>query len=268
MPKTIIVPLDGSAFSERALPAARALAACSGAELVLLTARLGGPSEPRHYLESAASGSTLPTRTVVYEDCLAATAVMTDVEIEPEPMVCMATHARNGAGEAVFGSVAEDILRNRATPLVLVGAHSTEVPSDGFHELIVCLDGSDQANAVIPIATELAAAGAIHVWLVSVIDPSVPTTPVPGVSDWLGCESAMLQRVGHEMEKSGVTVDWEVFHGRDAAKEILAFAATRSAPLIALGTHGRSGIARLVVGSTAMDVVRHATCPVLVVRAP
>jgi nucleotide-binding universal stress UspA family protein len=52
----------------------------------------------------------------------------------------------------------------------------------------------------------------------------------------------------------------------DAATEILAAASASKADLIVMGTHGRTGIARLVLGSVARNVLQHATCSVLIVR--
>ena len=68
-------------------------------------------------------------------------------------------------------------------------------------------------------------------------------------------------------ECSGLNVEEVVVHG-EAASEIVRVAKERSADLIVISSHGRTGLGRILFGSTAEAVVRHATCPVLVVKPP
>ena len=68
-------------------------------------------------------------------------------------------------------------------------------------------------------------------------------------------------------ECTGLDVEEIIVHG-DAAAEITRVAAEREVDLIVISSHGRTGLGRIIFGSTAEAVVRHATCPVLVVKPP
>jgi nucleotide-binding universal stress UspA family protein len=103
-------------------------------------------------------------------------------------------------------------------------------------------------------------------WLVGVIDPEAAQGP-PGDANADVVESTAMQRVANELRESDVSANWETLHGRRASSAIVAFAQERSAPIIAMSTHGRTGLARVVAGSVTMSVVRDAPCPVLVMRS-
>jgi nucleotide-binding universal stress UspA family protein len=267
MPKTIVVPLDGLKFSERALVPAVELAAQCGAEVVVVTVRPGGPTgdevpdlEPA--LLRAGAGSA---RIVVVESRSAAEGIATLAASQPDPVVCMTTHARSRAGQAVFGSVAEELIRTTDVPIVFVGPSATTRPGSRFEELVVCLDGSRAAHAVLPVASSFATDLGLSTWLIEVIDPSWREA-APTAGDDIG-ESYALHHAADELRASGLDANWETLHGDDPATAIEEFSRTLGSPVIAMTTHGRSGLARVAVGSVAMSVVRRAGCPVLVSRS-
>lgn len=266
MPKTIIVPLDGSEFAERALAPGDMLARQSDASLILAMSRLGGVPDPESYLQSAAQKAGIASpRTAVFAELLAATAIPMLADAEPDAIVCMSTHGRTGPGLAVFGSIAEAVLRRIDVPIVLVGPAVREPADRSYEELIVCLDGSTTAEAVLPVAVALARDLEIGLCLVGVLDPNARFDP--GAADLDTLESVPLQRVAHDLEDRGVKVSWETLHGDDHASSIVEFAQTRRSPLITMTTHGRTGLARVVAGSVTMSVVHRAPCPVLVTRS-
>lgn len=267
MPKTIIVPLDGSQFAERALAPAHTLARQSGAALVLVMARLGGDTEPERSLQSAAATAGIgPVRTVVIEDRLAASAIPMLAGTEPDAVICMTTHGRSGPGHALFGSIAEEVLRRVDVPLVLVGPAVSDGGERSFEELVVCLDGSRTAAAILPVASAFARDLELAVWLVGVVDPEWRVEAGAAI-DIDSPESAPLQHVARGLKSTGVGVNWETLHGHDPASSIVEFAATRPSPLLAMTTHGRTGLARVTTGSVTMSVVHRAPCPVLVLRS-
>jgi nucleotide-binding universal stress UspA family protein len=259
MPKTIIVPLDGSEYAERALAPARMLARQSDADLVLVMGRLGGVPEPERYFKSVAARARVEhARTVVLEDAIGADAIRTVADTEPDPLVCMATRARNGLGQALFGGTTEEVIRSTRVPILLIGPSVKDAGKWSFDEMVVCLDGSPTAAAIVPIATDYARDFGLTVWLVSAIDPSDAPTEF---------EAAHLHRAARELKDRGVSVNWDTLHGHDAVAAIIDFVATRSSPLLAMTTHGRTGVARIVAGSVTVSVVHRAPCPVLVTRS-
>ncbi len=252
MPDTIIVPLDGSPFAERALGLAAAVADRTGADVVVLTARQGGVVvEPRAYLTEAAEAAGIPhPRPVVIDDRLAASAIVLVAHESRDPVVCMTTRAHRGAGHVLFGSVAEETLRRLAAPILLVGPRMQAGLPDLAH-LVVCLDGSDFSASIVPVASAWGRALDIDVTLVNVADPEQPVD---------------LEQVAAGLEAECGPVAQKFLAGRDAADAIVDFAAGRPGTLLALTSHGRTGLARLAVGSVTMAVVRNAPCPILTVR--
>jgi len=265
MPKRVLVPLDGSTFAERALQPAAEVSRRAGATVVVMTARYGGVVvEPKRYLEEAARRAGIDNaEAVVIEDRLAASAISAVLGEHPETAVVMSTHARERLGRALFGSVAEELLRVTATATLLVGPSVADEPMSPT-ELVVCLDGSEFADAILPFAAAWARDLHLDVVLLRVSE----TEPEPGrdalVKDHLTRTGSKLVRLGLERELESVRC--EVLHNPHAADAILQFSTNHPHALLALTTHGRTGLARLTAGSVAIALVREAHCPVLLTR--
>ncbi len=144
-----------------------------------------------------------------------------------------------------------------------------------YKKILVPLDGSDLSEAVLPHVVELAKCMNSDVVLLRVVTQptyetvygevaSVMHSPSEGPSARAHAEG-YLQRVAYDMFPPTVTVAYEV-SGGPVADTILDYAAGIHADLIAMSTHGRSGISRLVIGSVADEVVRRSHLPVLLVR--
>jgi nucleotide-binding universal stress UspA family protein len=151
-----------------------------------------------------------------------------------------------------------------------------------YEKIVVLLDGSELAERVLPHVEEIAHGRGSQVHLLSVVPIVVPAAvtadvyPVYVAADFLTIETAERKRVRGELEVylSGIAerlgrvasmVEVIVRFGRPA-DEILAYAEEIEAGLIAMCTHGRSGLSRWVFGSVAEKVLRGASCPVLLVR--
>ena len=157
MPKTLLVPLDGSPDAEVAMPVAEELAERFGAEIVVVAAQLDGVIPTGRPDIAKESVHAYPERTEIVRSASVADAVRTVADDTNDPVVCMATHARSTLGHMLFGSVAEDVVRALATPAVLVGPEcSPTLRLEG--PLLVCVDGSVESNAIVPIAREWALA--------------------------------------------------------------------------------------------------------------
>lgn len=265
MPKTVVVPLDGSTFAERALRPAAEVARRAGAHVVVMTARYGGVVvEPMRYLEEAARAAGIEEpEPVVVEGRLAAGAIASVACEHPEAAVVMTTHARDKLRQALFGSVAEEVLGAASTPALLVGPSVPDEPME-LAELIVCLDGSTRARAILPFAAAWARDLHLDLVLLRVSEPEPASTmhePDPSARDL-----ADLQRDASDLEPIGGSIRCEVLHRESAAEAIVEFAHRHPRALLALTTHGRTGFARVAAGSVAIAVVRDARTPVLLLR--
>jgi nucleotide-binding universal stress UspA family protein len=182
-------------------------------------------------------------------------------------LIVMGTHGRTGVRRYITGSVTEAVVREASVPVLTVQA-DTEAPEGGYGDVLVPTDGSDHALAAADRATEVAAAFDARIHVLSVVDLG---SLAPGV-DPAGVDVAVEQfreraraaavsvatRVADESE--GVTT--EVREGRPPST-IRDYAAESDVDLIAMGTHGRSGIERVLLGSTTERVIRHGDRPVL-----
>jgi nucleotide-binding universal stress UspA family protein len=267
MINTVVVPWDGSPASSAALEPGRALAASSGATLRLVCAAAGVDAgeldEIRAGLEQLAAesgASRVETALVVDRDPVK--LILAEGRDEGT-VVCMATHGRGGLVRLALGSVAQAVLRGSERPLLVVGPSLAPGPwrfEEG--EMLVTIDGSDASEAVVPVAANWAKAFGLRAWVVQVL-----SMPVPPADDAQAvAESAGVRRVAARFDGRGV--EWEVLHGPDPADALLDYAQQLPAVLIAMASHGRTGIARLALGSTAMRLVHGSRCPVLVTRSP
>ena len=143
--------------------------------------------------------------------------------------------------------------------------------------ILLPTDFSDCANYALSYATSLARQFGARMICVHVVEPVVPTVgytgiteplPIADISEQLEDSATReLPKIAECEECSGLDVEEVIAHG-DAAAEIVRVAKEREVDLIVLSSHGRTGLGRILFGSTAEAVVRHASCPVLVVKPP
>ena len=257
MVKTLVVPLDGSPETERGAPIAGALARHIGAEL-LLVAVSSLPERSRRDLQRVMWEGGFEGRVEVVDQDDVAAAIRSVVEQAPDPAVCMATHSRGRVSRALLGSVTERLLREVPVPFILVGPHcATSWPTGGLR-LLACVDESSTSEAIIEPAAQWAKGLGLELWLTEVFHPlDVAAIQAP----YLFLDT-VLERLRREFPTVKASVAWSDY----APGEILHLAETLDASMIAMGTHGRSGLARVALGSVTMEVTHRAHCPVLTVR--
>ncbi len=143
--------------------------------------------------------------------------------------------------------------------------------------ILLPTDFSDCGNFALSHATSLARTFGASIICVHVIEPIVPTVGYSGMTEPLPIadiaeqleDSAEreLPKLAECEECAGLEIEELIAHG-EAASEIVRVAKERQVDLIVISSHGRTGLGRMLFGSTAEAVVRHASCPVLVVKPP
>jgi nucleotide-binding universal stress UspA family protein len=264
MLRKVIVPLDGSELSESAIAPARAIAARAGASLLFMTTGWDSDvSAPRRYLDVHAAIADAEADVDVILDREAVDAICLKAQQDRDALVCMATHGRGGLRETVIGSVAQAVIRNIRRPLVLVGPDNVLGDSlPASPHLLIALDGSDASEAVLPAAMDLALALGADVRLVQVVfTPEVIKVSGPRTAEAVALEDACKQ-----VRDAGVEADYEIIDDHDTSARLASYAAELPASIVAVATHGRTGLARVALGSVAIRFVRRSSCPVLVVR--
>jgi len=146
-----------------------------------------------------------------------------------------------------------------------------------IRSILLPTDFSECASCALSYATSLAREFKASIICVHVIEPVVPTVgytgiteplPIADISDQLEDSATReLPKVAECEECAGLDIEEVIVHG-DAAAEIVRVAKEREVDLIVIASHGRTGLGRMLFGSTAEEVVRHASCPVLVVKPP
>jgi nucleotide-binding universal stress UspA family protein len=132
-----------------------------------------------------------------------------------------------------------------------------------FKKLIVAVDFSELSLRAAQVAASLARAIGAQVVLVHVVNPSADYGAIGLPSDGIrpGIEGKLKEIIG---TLGATNCDWGVVDG-DAATELSAFASRWSGDLIVIGTHGRTGLNRMLLGSVTTRLVREANVPVLVI---
>jgi nucleotide-binding universal stress UspA family protein len=194
-----------------------------------------------------------------------ADALIVQLRLRSGALCCMPTHARPPMGEAVFGSVAAKVVRGTSAPIVLFGPGLSDTWGERVENLMVCLDTSPLSEAILPVAAQFARRSGARLWLVEVISPHQKGTGMSG-PDVAGEASYVRQQADKLRREHDVRAEWEVLHGDDPARTIADYAAGMAGTLIAMTTHGRSGMSQIIAGSVAQSTIRNARCPVLVVR--
>ncbi|MFB6135159.1 MAG: universal stress protein [Halobacteriaceae archaeon] len=192
-------------------------------------------------------------------------AIVRDAEEHDADLVAMGTHGRSGVERFLLGSVAERVVRHSPVPVLTARAGEGD-PDTDYEELLVPTDGSEDALGAVEHALDAAERFDARVHALSVVD-----TRVSRQTNFLDA----LEQVGRQATKDvevraaerGVDVVTEVVEG-NPSDAILDYADEEGVDLVAMGTSGRTGLDRVLVGSVAERVVRGATMPVLTVRTP
>jgi len=210
----ILVPVDGSTFSEQLIAPAAVVAKATGAELALLRVveNAGEQEAARSYVEGLAAGAGAKA---VCKSAAAgvAAAICEEAQRVPATLVAICSHGRSGAMQVIFGSVALEVLRGLGAPLVVFrpDPKGPAAPSK-IGRVVLPLDGSDVSEAIVPQAAALAKWLGARVIVVSAIDQSVQLDPIVLSGDVQ--ESGYVNSRARDIaDRYGVQVGWEVLHG-------------------------------------------------------
>ena len=192
-------------------------------------------------------------------------------------LIAMSTHGRNPIGRSILGSVTDKVLHSSSVPVLTVAPERAKM----YHEegetlatVVAPLDGSELAERALPYVEDLARALSLEVLLVRVVRIEHPSyyyteyaTRLPDFTEDMAAEAERyLKGVSRTLRDKGLTVQHRVLRGA-AAPSLLNLAHKTPRNLIAMTTHGRSGLTRWMMGSVAEALIRGSGDPVLVVRS-
>jgi nucleotide-binding universal stress UspA family protein len=300
MIRSLLVPLDGSEFGEGALPLAMTvarranatvhlvhvhvpLAAMYAETLVSMESTLDPElkKQEQAYVERIAGawGGKVPFPIVSHLlEGAVAESLLEFVAGRGIDLVVMTTHGRGAFSSFWLGSVVDELVRRLPVPVLLVrpaegGPERTEAPP--LRHILIPLDGTELGEKILEPATELGRLMGAEYTLLRVVapmavltfDPAAVAVPsyLPAAEENLAVDARdYLERVADRLRGQGLGVSPAVAIGQPPGQAILAEARDRAADLIAMETHGRKGLARLLLGSEADKVIRGSPLPVLV----
>jgi nucleotide-binding universal stress UspA family protein len=306
MLKRILVPLDTSELAEIALPYAEEMAVKLRSEVTLLHVRTSadGPDKPEHqaYIsrmtaqteQNIKKAPDLPPGEKVKVD----SAVIGPPHIITHPaeqivdyadeknysLIVMATHGRTGIRRWALGDTADKVARAARCPVLLIRAAAGKHEVVHIEKILVPLDGSRPAEAVIPYIESLASKLKIEIVLYSVVELLFHLYPYSEQAGYYGTSGVIkvpynekemqpakevaekyIKAVNDKLKEAGVSTSYTLSIG-SPADEIIRLEKEMHPDLVLMSTHGHSGFGRFDHGSIADKVLHAGSTPLLLVR--
>jgi nucleotide-binding universal stress UspA family protein len=301
MLRSILVPLDGSPLAERALPIACDLVRRGKGALHLVRAHVplaiaGATAEGVLTQDMLDADDALRERALKtlctkakaladewgipvdarVEDGSPAAVISDAADAVKAGLIVMTTHGAGGFAPGWLGSIADGVIRHSHRPVLVL-------PSNDAHKgvpfvprrIMVALDGSERADAIIPPARDLALLFGAQLDFVRIVSPYIPgdvgdaltaSRPDPmGLDEQADAAKQSLDIVVKGMEEQGLIAHATVRMDPWPVKSILAHVQESDPDCVALSTQGR-GFSRLFVGSVADKLIRSGARPALVLR--
>ena len=290
MYKGIMVPTDGSGFDRDAIRVALKMAERSNAKVRLVrvlasdaffgttpeadwtpmsaeigrSERAGALSELYALAAECRSGFkadiTVDLHGGPVADVLQGYAQRHDVDL-----IVMSTHGRSGISRLSLGSVTDSLIRHTTIPVLVVKPSTSYLNpqlEQAFKRIVVPLDGSALAEQILPRVLTLGKLEEAEISLLQVLIPqsySQKEISDPDLPWWdkdVSLAQAYLFRIASNLRRNGLIVTTDIVIGESVADAIGDFASREKADLIAIATHGRGGLARMLRGSVA-DAIMH-----------
>lgn len=298
----ILVPVDGSESAAKAITLALRLAREHGAELLFChavdyagiaseTAMAAGVDLAGTFAvldegakevlaEAGARARAAGVRYSAYKlEGRSAPAISSFAVERQADAIVMGTRGLGGLPHLLLGSTAEGILRSATVPVFVVHADSRVAALEakpGFERITVAVDDSEPADAAAAFAAELALPSSSRMTFVDVVDSDALYEHVSRYGgygavetqqEWENEAKHLVDVAQRRAKEAGVRATEAVVAFGDPAENLLSCASSSNADLLAIGTHGRRGLRRLMLGSVAEAVVRKSKVPVVVIRS-
>lgn len=300
MYKMIMVPTDGSAFDREAIRVALLVAQRSRAKVRLVRVH---PTGAFFGMESSPEAATVSVRVLEQErdrilgdlntlaaECRNTCDAPIDVALEDGPvpdalqayasrnnvdLIVISSHGRGGIARLSLGSVTDMLIRRTNVPVLVVKPAASYLSTEAgelLRNIIVPLDGSSLAEQILPEVVALAKLGDARIRLLHVLERRTSAQKAMRGREaqcWdkdVAAAKAYLTRIAARLRSDGFVTTADVVVGDNIAEAIVDYAGREKANLIAIATHGRSGILRALRGSVADVVTRTSRTSMLVFR--
>jgi nucleotide-binding universal stress UspA family protein len=283
----VLLPLDGSKFAAAAMPTARALAARFGAELMTISVTTDerAAERLRHDVVESLGEDADENRIFVTVATKPAHAITARAEELGSCVVCMSTRGRGRVAGTLMGSVTREVLQSSGAPVVAVGPQADRPPALvgrprrrpaswpeplSVGDVLACVDGSRESEAVLPIAARWATTLDIRLSIITVAEDAAPSLSGEqqnrfGPPDPEPYVDQLAERWRNVVSDAAAEV---VLSPMSVASGLQTRMSMQPTALVAITTHARTGFDRIRLGSTAADIARSSTAPTLVVPLP
>lgn len=283
----IVVPLDGSKLAEQILPYARLLAEAYAIPIELLRvhhpdshASYWPPLPTQEYLKHISARYLPVSLRIEFTETEGepADVIVNRAKRDQHTLIAMATHGLSGIRRWLLGSVASKVVQATANPLLLVRPVEGHDPAMEIHltRVFVPLDGSGLAEKILPFVLPLAKKLAMETQLLRaysvppecyLVGDGLYMQPITEQKEVIRKEAAVyLDGKVETLQAEGFRRVIATAIDGDPAEVIIDLAQKTPESLIAMCTHGRSGIGRWMLGSVAEKVIQHSRNPVLLLR--
>lgn len=290
MYKVIMVPTDGSGFDRNAIRVALKMAERSNAKVrlvrVLASDTFFGTTPEADWTPMSAEigrserAGALSELYALAAECRSGFKADITVDLHGGPvadvlqgyarrhdvdLIVMSTHGRSGISRLSLGSVTDSLIRHTTIPVLVVKPSTSYLNpqlEQTFKRIVVPLDGSALAEQILPRVLTLGKLEEAEISLLQVLVPqsySQKEISDPDLPWWdkdVSLAQAYLFRIAGKLRRNGLIVTTDIVIGESVADAIGDFASREKADLIAIATHGRGGLARMLRGSVA-DAIMH-----------
>lgn len=276
----VLVPLDGSAASECAIPLAARLA--PRAHFTFLRAidlSLVDRLQVDRFADPLRQGTQeqLETAAAPYADKLGSSTCRIEFghpadvilrESADFDLIAMTSHGRTGWQRFILGSVAEKVIRASDVPVLVVRNEAARrFLTDPIRHAAVTLDGFATSEASLPLASRVSRELKLELQVVHVMSPPEADSMIGNaILSTLEKLQGRVNEVHCNLNREGVRSRLLVKEG-DPAEQIIEFCKREPIDLLFMATHGRQGIGRWLIGSVTEHVLRVGECPMLVIRS-
>jgi nucleotide-binding universal stress UspA family protein len=283
----ILVPIDFPPTGAHVLEHAAAVAAHAGCELHVLHVQVfdrghyGWSAVPdvegiekiisetsRRNMDKVVEAISLPVVDAIVKSPREASAILEHAEAHDCGLIVMGTHARKGVERMFMGSVTAEVLRRSPVSVMIIGPRHEAPAPDSYRRVLVPVDFSDSSREALRQASVIAEQHDARLMVVHAVEPpmSVPYDAHLVTADEMHDRAVgALEEFLADADLPRAAQDKLVMVG-PPDDAIVSFADDESVDLIVMGTVGRSGLSRILLGSTTERVLRKAPCPVLAHR--
>lgn len=283
--QTIVIAVDGSPASAGLIGWTEALAPHDATIYLLRVLEIGSTSRERTaaHMEVEKLGASGQTphpghrRRVLIREGEPPLTILDVASETGSQLIAMASAGQGALRRLAFGSVADSVSRSSPVPVLIVRNDiAANGDPSGPERVVVPLDGSEAANMALSVAVQLASQLDVSLTLLTVVDPSLSASAATNYASAFSQDlyeelaaaartdaDRMLQAVVKSLPAQGIPVITVVADG--SAGQAIVAQAERS-DLVVMTSHGRGGLQRLMIGSTAEHVLRHGKSPVLLIR--